>query len=132
MINRCTYPSNNNYKDYGAKGIAVCSEWHDFTVFWGDMKDGYTDKMTIDRLNNSKGYNNSNCRWVDAKEQGRHKSSVKRYRHKGKLMTIPQLAEMYDINYWTLYTRLKKGWKLQDALLKPFVTKYEDQQRNSN
>ena len=133
MINRCTYQSNNNYKDYGGKGIEVCQSWRvGFANFWEDMKSGYTEKMTIDRIDNSKGYFTANCRWVDAKEQGRHKSTVKRYSHKGKLMTIPQLAEMYDIKYLTLYARLKRGWKLQEALSKPLLTKYEDQQRNSN
>lgn len=91
------------------------------------MEDGYTEKMTIDRIDNLKGYSKENCRWVDTKEQGRHKSKVKRCRYKGKLLTIPQLADATGMKYDTLYMRLKRGWSLEEALSKPLVTTYEEQ-----
>lgn len=127
MLNRCRNKKSNNWKNYGAKGITVCESWYLFENFWKDMQKGYTDQMTIDRIDNTKGYSKENCRWVDAKEQGRHKSTVKRYRHKRKLLTIPQLAEMYGMKYDALYARLKRGWGLQEALSKPLVTTYEEQ-----
>lgn len=127
MLNRCRNKRSNNWKTYGARGIKVDERWHDFNNFYTDMKEGYSETMTLDRIDNDKGYSPDNCRWVDAKEQGRHKSTVKRYEYKGKLLTIPQLAEMHSMKYDTLYRRLKYGWSLGDALSKPLVTTYAEQ-----
>lgn len=127
MLNRCRNKKSNNWKNYGAKGITVCDRWHTFELFWEDMQKGYTDAMTIDRIDNSKGYSPDNCRWVDAKEQGRNKASVKRYKYKGKLLTVPQLAELHGLKYGTLRERLKRGWGLKEALSTKLITRYEDQ-----
>ena len=66
MLNRCNNPKNAAYKNYGGKGITVCDEWaNSFEAFelWA-IKAGYNDKLTIDRLDNSKGYCPDNCQWV--------------------------------------------------------------------
>ena len=74
MKQRCTNPKSTNYKNYGARGITFCDEWKDFLPFykWA-MEHGYTDKLTIDRIDNNKGYYPENCRWVTMKEQCRNK-----------------------------------------------------------
>lgn len=65
MKNRCRNKNGERYKDYGGRGIVVCNEWKDFTVFkkWAD-ENGYSEELTIDRANNDKGYSPDNCRWV--------------------------------------------------------------------
>ena len=76
MIQRCTNPKHNRYHRYGGRGITVCDEWRNsFQAFYDwAMANGYDEnaprgQCTIDRIDNDKGYNPHNCRWVDAKTQ---------------------------------------------------------------
>lgn len=79
MIQRCENPNSLNYKNYGKCGIRVCKAWHDFPTFYAwAMKTGYDPdaprgRCTIDRIDNNKGYNPKNCRWLTIEEQLRHK-----------------------------------------------------------
>lgn len=70
MIDRCENPKNKGYKSYGAKGICVCDEWHDVSVFfdWA-FANGYENPLTIERIQVKKGYNPDNCTWIPREEQ---------------------------------------------------------------
>ena len=67
MMSRCYKTYNSSYKYYGAKGIQVCKEWHIFASFkvWA-LSMGYTDNLTIDRINPKNEYSPSNCQWLTA------------------------------------------------------------------
>ena len=71
MINRCNNPKNKAYKDYGGRGIIVCEEWLDVRNFvvWCDLTHPNIEGLSIDRINNDKGYSPDNCRWTDATTQ---------------------------------------------------------------
>lgn len=81
MKQRCRDVNAINYRHYGGKGIKVCDEWvNNLQAFheWA-MANGYADHLTLDRIDNDKGYSPDNCRWVTMKEQQNNRSNnVKR------------------------------------------------------
>lgn len=121
MKERCQNPNNKAYKNYGERGIVVCDEWQDFTIFNSWAKDtGYKKGLTIDRIDNDKGYNPDNCRWATRTEQGRNKRNTIFIKHKGKEMPLVALAEKKSIKYRLLYDRLfSQGWDINKAVNEP-------------
>lgn len=74
---RCNNPNNSRYADYGGRGITVCKDWEDFESFekWS-LRNGYTEDMTLDRVNNDCGYSPENCRWVSYKVNNRNRRTT--------------------------------------------------------
>lgn len=70
MKARCYKEYDRKYKYYGGKGIKICDEWlNDFKCFYDwSMENGYTEELTIDRIESSKDYCPENCRWVTRTE----------------------------------------------------------------
>lgn len=86
MIQRCENPKQIGWKYYGGKGIKVCEEWRrSFVAFYNwAMANGYTDELTIDRLNSDKDYCPENCRWATWKEQAEStKANKERRKNEG-------------------------------------------------
>lgn len=104
---RCYRKTFWAYDRYGGRGITLCKEWHDYPTFrnWC-VNNGYTENLTIDRINNNGNYEPSNCRWVDRKTQANNKSNVRLISYNGETKTIAQWAETLGINYRTLYNRI--------------------------
>lgn len=76
MVKRCTNPNIKAYGNYGARGISVCPQWlDDFNCFkdWA-LSNGYSDELTIDRIDNDGNYEPLNCRWDTMKEQQNNKN----------------------------------------------------------
>jgi hypothetical protein len=74
MLQRCTNPNDNRFVDYGGRGITVCEEWINNKQSFLDWSivNGYESGLTIDRINNDKGYEPSNCRWTTRSIQSRN------------------------------------------------------------
>lgn len=125
MLQRTSNPKKEGYERYGGRGIKVCEEWQDdFQNFYSwAMANGYTDKLTIDRIDVNGDYCPENCRWVDAKTQMNNRRSNKVFTIGGKTKTVAQWAEQYGIDRYTVYNRLRLGWSIERALTEPIDTK---------
>lgn len=70
MKGRCLNPKDSAYKRYGGRGILVCEEWLIFENFYSwSVENGYSEKLTVDRIDNDKGYNPGNCRFASKSVQ---------------------------------------------------------------
>lgn len=120
MHERCERKNHTHYKSYGGRGICVCDEWSEYIPFatWA-RANGYSDQLTIDRINNDGNYEPSNCRWVTMKEQQRNKRTNRVITYKGKKYTLTELAEYAGLKKTTLRERLNNGWSVDDAVEKP-------------
>jgi len=118
MIQRCENPNIHNYKNYGGRGIKVCEEWHDAKVFieWA-LTHGWQEGLSIDRIDNDKGYSPDNCRWVTRKEQQRNKRNNHLITFNEKTQTIAEWAEEVGVGWHMLYDRINKlHWPIEQAL----------------
>lgn len=120
MKKRCYLKSNQNYKNYGARGVAVCDKWLNPDEFYKwSINNGYADNLTIDRINNDGNYEPSNCRWVDIKAQQNNKRNNKYITYKGETKTMSEWAKTLNINYKLLKSRLVSGWEFERAISTP-------------
>lgn len=107
MRNRCDSTSNIHYDLYGGRGIKVCPEWYDWFTFknWA-LSHGYSNELTIDRINSNGNYEPNNCRWATYKEQANNVSNNKLITYKGKTQTLSQWCDELNLDYFRTKARL--------------------------
>lgn len=127
MKERCSNPNVKCYKRYGGKGVKVCDEWlHDFKAFYDwAMANGYSEDLTLDRIDYNGSYSPENCRWATYKQQANNTSRNLVYEYDGRVMTLSQWSEYTGINYMTLMGRIKRGLPLEDVF-NPHIRTRED------
>lgn len=130
MYKRCYIKSNRAYKYYGGRGITICDDWlNDRSKFflWA-ISNGYSDDLTIQRVDNDKGYSPDNCTWVTNKEQQNNKRSNYNVTYKGITHTVAEWEDILGMNHNTLRSRLSKyHWSIDKAIetpVKPYNWKY--------
>lgn len=118
MKSRCLNKNCHNRKYYGGKGIKICEERsNDFETFEKRAIDnGYRENLQIDRLDNTKGYEPSNCRWVNKFDQEHNKTTNKFITYNGETKTISDWARKYNIHRCLLGIRLRRGWSFEEAI----------------
>ena len=121
MRARCYNPKNKKYKDYGGRGISICSDWDDFLQFkkWS-LENGFEESLTIDRIDNNGNYSPENCRWINQKEQMRNTRVNHLLTYNGETKTMAEWSEITGIKYHTLKQRINKyGYSVERALTTP-------------
>lgn len=132
MIARCHRKSSANYKDYGARGIVVCSRWRDsFDAFIGDMGPKPKGRW-LERIKNDKGYGPDNCRWATPKEQQRNRRNNHLLVYKEQTRCISEWAEIVGLPDSVIRRRLGRGWSVEKALSMGVHQAIKQPCRNSN
>jgi hypothetical protein len=116
MRSRCNNPNRDNFDYYGGKGITVCIEWDSFRTFHQDMFDTWSQGLSLDRINNDKGYSKENCRWSTKTASRRNRSSVllspekaaeiRKLHSEGKLQV--EIARQFNVSKQVIW-RLLQG-----------------------
>lgn len=122
MKRRCYNIKNNQFKNYGARGIKVCDEWkNDFQAFcdWA-IKNGYDEnaergKCTIDRIDVNGNYEANNCRFVDNKTQSLNKRTNRIISYNGETKTMSEWAKEFGVSHSTIKYRQEHGLDLSSG-----------------
>ncbi len=118
MVRRCSNKNHAAYENYGARGIKVCERWLEFSNFYEDMG-VRPDGMSLDRIDNNKGYSPDNCRWATHKQQCRNTRSNHLKTLFCETRTIAGWADEFSLSYNIVYLRIRMGWPLERAVLTP-------------
>ena len=120
MKERCYNPNRNSYCWYGAKGICVCDEWDDFENFYDwSMDNGYSDELTIDRIDSNGNYCPENCRWLTDREQANNRSTNRIIEYNGESHTLEEWSRITGIASSTIRMRLDEyKWDVGKSLTK--------------
>lgn len=97
MLNRCRNRNQKSWAAYGGRGISVCKEWEEFSVFLSDMGEA-PPGLTLDRENNDGNYEKGNCRWATRTEQRRNSSRVVPVTVLGKTLNSWEWAELLGVS----------------------------------
>jgi len=117
MVKRTTDPKQRDFRYWGGRGISVCERWlNSFEAFFSDMGER-PDGCSLDRIDNSKGYEPGNCRWATAIEQSRNTRKNRILTIDGVSRCLAEWAEHPKASkYTTIQSRLLLGWVDKDAV----------------
>lgn len=120
MKGRCINQNNYAYKYYGGRGICVCDEWlgeNGFKNFykWA-LENGYSEELTLDRIDTNSNYTPNNCRWITRKEQMENTRRTRKITHNNETHSLTWWAKKYGIPRTTLFYRLERGLSFEEAI----------------
>lgn len=118
MRRRCKSTYGKDSKTYYKRGISVCQEWeNNFMSFYNwAIKNGYSDELTIDRIDNNLGYSPDNCRWITIEEQQRNKSNTVFITYKGEKWCLRTLCIKLGYPYKSIHGRYLKMLKTNEPI----------------
>lgn len=121
MHSRCK-PNYHHSNVYHEKGITVCDEWTGEYGFWQfrewSMQNGYSDSLTLDRIDNDKGYSPNNCRWATMQKQQNNRSDNVFITRDGETKTLKEWCRYYNLDYGMVKGRRQRGWP-EERLFEP-------------
>lgn len=115
---RCNNPNNKEYHRYGGRGINVCDEWSEFVNFreWA-YNNGYSENLSIDRIDNNGDYCPSNCKWSNRYEQANNTSTNVFVEYNCQTHTLSEWAKMLNLNYKRLHRAYRNyGYSFEKSI----------------
>ena len=131
MKKRCYDESIESYRWYGAKGVKICNEWMDNPKLFEEwsLNNGYTDELTIDRIDESKNYTPDNCQWTTKTNNSKYKSTTSMINVNGTVHSGKDWSRILGIGLNTINKYVRKygltntvkfiEWYLENTDLKP-------------
>ena len=123
MKSRCYKEYAKEFENYGGRGIKICDEWlgkDGFINFYNwAYSNGYSENLTIDRINNEGNYDPNNCRWVTMMVQNSNSRHTHMLEYNGEKKNISEWAREKGIKRGTLAKRTISGWEVEKALNTP-------------
>lgn len=125
MKSRCKNENDSAYEYYGKRGITYHEEWENFEPFWEWAKQsGYKENLTLERIDVNGNYEPKNCKWITQEEQLLNTRRSVHITYKGKIQTLKEWSDELDINYMTLFGRVRQAnWSIERAFTEPLNTK---------
>jgi hypothetical protein len=122
MKARCHNPKAAAFAFYGGRGITVCDQWNasdGFESFYAHVGVAPSLKHTLDRIDNSRGYEPGNVRWATRKEQSRNMRSNRLVTIGQDTRTLAEWIEILGLNNERVWSRLRHGWDPEEAFFAP-------------
>ncbi len=121
---RCNNPQTAEYARYGGSGIRVCDTWEaSFEAFFADMGLRPSNRHQIDRIDNLKGYEPGNCRWVTPRESTNNRRNTVFLTYLGETRPLSEWADVFGLTHGVLFWRIRRGWSIHRALTFPRIPK---------
>ena len=118
MVERVTSKKSPDWRNYGGRGIKCASEWLRFEAFWRDMREGYSDDLTLERIDVDGHYCKENCRWASTEEQQANKRNNRRVSWQGREVHLAQLCREAGVSRGAITPYLDQTGNDADAALR--------------
>lgn len=109
MRTRCNNANGKSWKDYGGRGIRICPEWDEFSVFYCDMGSRPSPQHQIDRKNNDGHYCKENCKWSTRAEQMRNYRRNVLVSYRGEVIVLKDLSDRFNVSVGVAYHFARTG-----------------------
>lgn len=119
MMTRCRNPKQACFKNYGGRGISVCTRWQKYEHFLADMGRKPSLRHTLERIDNDGNYEPKNCRWATRSEQALNKRNNRWISFGKETLTLTEWARKLGCSNAMISQRLDKGWSVEKTLTTP-------------
>lgn len=118
MKARCNNPKYEFFHHYGGRGITYDPKWESIEGFIDDMLEGWSEGLTLDRIDVNGNYNRDNCRWADMRTQANNRRSNRYIEINGEIKQLSDWSRSSGIAESTIFGRYERGIRGDDLLIK--------------
>jgi hypothetical protein len=129
---RCRRPRDRHFYNYGGRGIDICDAWAaSFAAFIRAVGPRPDASYTIERVDNSRGYEPGNVIWTTRKEQQRNRRVNRLMSYRGRIQCVAAWCDEFGVNQATFGKRLRLGWSMHRALTVPIDQRFSTKRRSA-